>query len=120
MRKGLPLILLAAISFFSPLIERAVTGQVELLSNFGLAELALSLVTLFWWYHLDKADHHYQSGILMNSGMLLLAALTVPIYLVRSRGWKRGAKAVAIAAVYLAGTLVLSELGERLGAALTS
>jgi hypothetical protein len=120
MRKGLPLILLAAISFFSPLIERAVTGQVELLSNFGLAELGLSLVTLFWWYHLDKADYHYRSGILMNSGMLLLAALTVPIYLVRSRGWKRGAKAIAIAAVYLAGTLVLSELGERLGAALTS
>jgi len=24
--------------------------------------MALSLVTLFWWYHLDKAEHAYQAG----------------------------------------------------------
>ncbi|HYR35702.1 MAG TPA: hypothetical protein VEQ87_15535 [Burkholderiales bacterium] len=119
-QKRLALVVLAALSFVCPAIERAVTGQVELLSNFGLAEIALSLVALFWWYHLDKADHHYRSGTLMNSGMLLLAAVAVPIYLIRSRGWKRGAIAVAVAAVYLAGTFVLSDLGERLGAALTS
>jgi hypothetical protein len=56
----------------------------------------------------------------MNSGMLVLAAVALPIYFVRSRGWKRGARAIGVALLFLAGMFVLEELGERLGAALTS
>ena len=118
--KTAALIVLAALSFASPALERAITGRVELLSNFGLAETLLSLIVLFWWFHLDKADHNYQAGRLMNAGVLLLAAITLPIYLIRSRGWKRGAMAIGVALLFLAGTFVLGELGERLGAALTS
>ena len=118
--KTVALILLAVLSFASPALERAVTGRVELMSNFGLAETLLSLVVLFWWYHLDKAEHDYRAGRLMNSGMLVLAAVALPIYFVRSRGWKRGARAIGVALLFLAGMFVLEELGERLGAALTS
>ena len=118
--KTIALIVLAVLSFASPALERVVTGRVELLSNFGLAETLLSLIVLFWWFHLDKADHNYQAGRLMNAGVLLLAAITLPIYLIRSRGWKRGAMAIGVALLFLAGTFVLGELGERLGAALTS
>ena len=118
--KNLALIVLALLSFASPALERVVTGRVELLSSFGMAEALLSLVVLFWWFHLDKADHNYQAGRLMNAGVLLLAAITLPIYLIRSRGWKRGAMAIGVALLFLAGTFVLGELGERLGAALTS
>ena len=118
--KNLALIVLALLSFASPALERVVTGRVELLSSFGMAETLLSLVVLFWWFHLDKADHNYQAGRLMNAGVLLVAAITLPIYLIRSRGWKRGAMAIGVALLFLAGTFVLGELGERLGAALTS
>ena len=96
------------------------TGRVELFSGYGLAETALSLVLLFWWYHLDKADHNYQAGKLMNAGVLLLAVVALPIYFVRSRGWKRGARAIGVAALFLGATFLLSEVGERLGAVFTS
>jgi hypothetical protein len=97
----------------------AMTGRVETFSGYGLAETALSLVLLFWWYHLDKADHGYHAGKLMNAGVLLLAVIALPIYFVRSRGWKRGARAIVIAALFLGATFLLSELGERLGAFFT-
>jgi len=118
--KTAALIVLALLSFASPALERVLTGRVELLSNFGLAETLLSLIVLFCWFHLDKAEHNYQAGKLMNAGVLVLAAIALPIYFIRSRGWKRGAMAIGVALVFLGGTLVLAELGERLGAALTS
>jgi hypothetical protein len=118
--KAIALMVLAALSFASPALERAVTGRVEMWSSFGIAELLLSLIALFWWYHLDKADHHYRAGRLMNAGVLVLAIVALPIYFIRSRGWKRGALAIAVGAAFLAGTFVLSELGESLGAALAS
>jgi hypothetical protein len=111
--------LLALLSFASPLLEVLATGRVETFGSFGLAETIISLVVLFWWYHLDKAEQHYSAGKLMNAGMLLVAAVALPIYFIRSRGWKRGARAIGVAALFVAGTLALSELGERLGAALT-
>jgi len=107
---------LAALSFASPLAERALTGRVESFGGFAMAELALSLVLLLWWYHMDKLERNYRAGVLMNAGVLALAAVALPIYFVRSRGWKGGAIATAIAAAFLALTLVLAELGERLGA----
>ena len=118
--KRLALAVLAAISFLSPMIERMATGRVELLSNFGLAETLVSLIVLFWWYHLDKAEHGYRAGKLMNAGVLVLAALALPIYFIRSRGWKRGTRVIGVALLFLGATLLLAELGERLGAALTS
>jgi lipopolysaccharide export LptBFGC system permease protein LptF len=56
----------------------------------------------------------------MNGGVLAFAIIALPVYFIRSRGWKKGAMAIAIAMVFAAGTLVLSELGEKLGAVLGS
>ena len=107
---------LAAISFIAPLVEQAATGHVEPFSNYGLAETAVSLVLIFWWYHLDKAEHAYQAGKLMNAGVLVLAVVALPIYFIRSRGWKQGTRTIALALVFLGATLVLGEAGEWLGA----
>jgi|SRR5438874_13067170 len=114
--KALALILLAVVSFVAPLAERWATGRVDPFSTYGLAEMALSLVILFWWYHLDKAEHDYQAGKLMNAGVLVLAVVALPVYFIRSRGWQRGTRAIAVALVFLAVTLMLGEAGERLGA----
>jgi hypothetical protein len=114
--KPLALVILAVLSFVAPLAERWATGRVEPFSNYGLAEMALSLVVLFWWYHVAKAEHAYRAGKLMNAGVLLLAVVALPVYFIRSRGWQRGTRATAIALLFLGVTLALGEAGERFGA----
>lgn len=118
MAKRWALAILALLSFVSPLLERALTGRVEMFSAFGLVETALGIVVLFWWYHLDKAERGYRAGRLMNAGVLLVAIIALPVYFIRSRGWKRGAVTTGLAAAFLAATLGLAELGERIGSAL--
>src|SRR5512138_1034699 len=113
--KVIVLALLALLSFASPMTEALFTGQVETFSTFGLVETAVSLVLLFTWYHLDKREHDYRAGPLMNGGVLVAAVIALPIYFVRSRGWKRGAQTVGLAALYLVLALALGELGEALG-----
>ena len=112
------LVIMAALSFICPAIERAMTGRVELLSSYGLAETALTLVALFWWFHLDKAQHGYRAGKLLNAGVLVFAAIALPIYFVRSRGWRHGGIAIAVALIFLGLTFGLGEAGEWLGARL--
>ena len=114
------LVALAVMSFAFPALERAMTGRVEMLSGYGIADTVLSLIAIFVWYHLDKDEQHYRAGMLMNAGVLVAAIVALPIYLIRSRGWKRGAIAIAWAALFLAVIFGLEEAGERLGAALTS
>jgi len=116
--KVLALALLALVSFLGPLLEMLAQGRVEPYGTWELAETFVALVLIFWWFHVDKAAHGYRAGPLMNGGMLLLTAVAMPVYLVRSRGWKRGALATAVAAVILATLFALEEAGERLGAAL--
>jgi hypothetical protein len=118
--KLVALSLLALISLIGPIIERMATGRVEMLSKFGLAETLVSLVVLFWWYHVDKREWDYKAGPLMNGGVLALAIVALPVYFIRSRGWKKGAIATAIAIGFVAVTLVLGEAGERIGAVLGS
>ena len=119
MAKRSALAILALLSFLSPLTERIITGRVEMFSAFGLVETAIGLVVLFWWYHLDKAEHGYHAGPLMNGGVLLVAIVALPVYFIRSRGWKRGAVTIGLAALFLGATLALAELGEWLGARVT-
>ena len=114
--KAAPLIALAAISFVMPALERAMTGRVEMLSTYGLVETALSLIALFWLFHLDKAEHDYRAGKLMNAGVLTFAAIALPIYFIRSRGWKRGALTIGLALLFLCAMFALEEAGEWLGA----
>jgi hypothetical protein len=114
-QKVAALVAMATLSFAMPAIERAMTGRVELLSSYGLVETALSLIALFWWFHLDKAEQNYRAGKLMNAGVLIFAAIALPIYFIRSRGWKRGGMAIVFALVFLGVTLGLGEAGEWLG-----
>jgi RsiW-degrading membrane proteinase PrsW (M82 family) len=112
--------LLALISLVSPMIEKLVTGRVEMLSRFGMVETVVSLVVLFWWYHMDKREWNYRAGPLMNGGVLALAIVALPVYFIRSRGWKKGATTTALGLAFLAGTLLLGEAGEKLGEVLGS
>jgi hypothetical protein len=110
---------LALVSFVSPLAEEFATGAVEPFSTFGIVEALISLVLLFWWYHLDKAERDYRAGKLMNAGVLVLAVVALPVYFIRSRGWRRGPRTIALALLFLGATYALGEAGEWLGARLS-
>ena len=116
--KKIALALLALVSFFGPFIEVLVTGNIEPYGAWELAETLVALALVFWWYHVDKAEHAYRAGPLMNGGMLLAVVVAMPIYFVRSRGWKRGAQASGIGLAMLAALYALGEAGEYLASLL--
>ena len=76
-----------------------------------MAETMIAMALVFWWYHVDKRSQGYRAGPLMNGGVLAAAAIALPIYFVRSRGWKRGLRTTLMAV----GVFVVSELLERAG-----
>lgn len=116
--KSAALALLALVSFASPFLETLITGGVESMGKWEIGETLIALALVFWWYHLDKAEHGYRAGPLMNGGMLLVMAVALPIYLVRSRGWKRGLIAALVAAALAAASFGLGEAGEALASLL--
>jgi hypothetical protein len=111
------LAILAAISLVAPLLEMAITGQVEDLGRWALAQNLLSIPPIFWWYHVDKAEKQYRAGPLMNMGVVAAAIIALPVYFIRSRGWKRGSISIVKGMVVVAAITLLDMLGEWLGAA---
>ena len=111
---------LGAVSLLCPALEIAVTGRSEPLGGFTLADTLVSLAAIYCWYHADKAQRQFRAGPLQNVGVIAMAIIALPVYFVRSRGWKRGGLATAIAAAFLALTFGLEWLGEAIGAAIAS
>ena len=113
------LAILAAVSLVVPLIEVAVTGASEEFGAYALVQTLLQVLAIFWWYHFDKAARGYRAGPLMNAGVVALALVALPIYFIRSRGWRHGSVAIAKGIVVFAAATGLEYLGEWLGKALT-
>ena len=120
MAKTYALAIIALISLLGPVVEVLATGRIEPLGNFALAEAAVSIVPIYWWYYLDKEERAYRAGPLLNGGVIAAAVIALPIYFVRSRGWKRGGIATAVAAAFLALNFGLESLGEAIGEAIAS
>lgn len=118
--KVYPLALLAAVSLIIPALEVFFTGRIEPLGKFGLAQTVLWVTAIYWWYHLDKAERQYRAGPLMNVAVVALTVLALPIYFIRSRGWKAGSLATGVAIVVLALVIGLGALGELIGSAVAS
>jgi hypothetical protein len=110
--------MLAVLSIAGPIAEAAATGRIDSMGKFDLAETFVAITLVYWWYHADKAEHGYRAGPLMNGGIIVLAIVALPIYFVRTRGWKKGALASLAALAFLGLTLGLEELGERIGGVL--
>jgi hypothetical protein len=113
--KIVALALLGLLSLAGPIVEMGITGRVEPFGKFELAESFVALPLIYWWYHTDKQQRNYRAGPLMNAGVVALTLLALPVYFIRSRGWRRGGIAIALAALVLLGTYALSELGEAIG-----
>jgi hypothetical protein len=109
------LAILAVISLLMPMLEMMFTGRVEDLGKWALVQNLLSIPPIFWWYHVDKAQKGYRAGPLMNVGVIALTIVALPIYFIRTRGWKRGSVSVLKGIVVFAGIIGLGMLGEWLG-----
>jgi hypothetical protein len=120
MAKTYALGIIALISLLGPVLEVLLTGRLEPFGNFALAEAAVSIVPIYWWYWLDKEQRAYRAGPLLNAGVIAAAVIALPIYFIRSRGWKRGGIATALAAGFLALNFGLESLGEAIGQAIAS
>ncbi|HEX4926804.1 MAG TPA: hypothetical protein VFV74_02260 [Burkholderiales bacterium] len=94
------------------------TGEVQDFGRFAMVETFIGIALIYWWYHADKRSRGYAAGPLMNGGVIVAAVVALPIYFVRSRGWKRGIATTVAALAVFGITLALGELGEWLGAAL--
>jgi hypothetical protein len=103
------------LSFAGPLAEVLATGRAEDFGSFAMAETFIAIVLVFWWYHVDKRSRGYRAGPLMNGGVVAAAIIALPVYFVRSRGWKRGALATLAALAVFVVSLGLGSLGEWLG-----
>jgi hypothetical protein len=109
------LAILAVISLVMPMLEMMFTGRVEELGKWALTQNLLSIPPIFWWYHFDKAEKGYRAGPLMNVGVIALTIIALPIYFIRTRGWKRGAVSILKGVVVFGGIILLGMLGEWLG-----
>jgi hypothetical protein len=58
-------------------------GFLKLVADFG--PMVLGLAFLFAWMHFDERRHTYRRSPLLNIGIVALAILFVPVYLIRSR-----------------------------------
>jgi hypothetical protein len=100
----------AAVSFFAganPVIAMSIesTRMIELM-------LVVAMVFLiFLWYRIDADQRGFQRSTLLNVGIVMIAAVAVPYYLIRSRGWQEGPAAVLKALLVFLGSIVLSSLG---------
>lgn len=114
--KALLLSLIAALSFLFAAMERAVSGQVEPLSTFGLVEMLASVTLLLWWFHIDKAERRYPSSVMLNAAVAAFGPFALAYYFFRSRGFRSGAIASLLGICYLGALFALSALGEEAAA----
>ena len=103
------LILLLMASLLVPFLEVQITGQVAPFSKFAALYSALSAIGIYWWYVVDKWHRQFRAGTFQNIGIIIISAIALPIYFIRSRGWRLGS--VAILKAF--GCLIL--LGAALG-----
>ncbi len=120
MEKIYALLVLAALSLLFPMIEVVVTGSVVPFSKLDLIYTFLSIIPIYWWYYIDKEQRQFRAGPMLNVGVIALAIIALPIYFIRSRGWKHGSVSIVKAAGLFAVSFFLGWLGETIGTAFIS
>lgn len=102
------------------IFESVLTGRVEPFGKFELVENLLSIMPLYWWYYLDKEERRFRTGVFQNLAVIGVAAIGLPVYFIRCRGWKGGAIATAWAFGVWGSLMGLGLFGEKLGLLLTA
>ena len=104
---------LGVVSFVSG-AHAASAGVSELARAIDLGLMFAMISLIFLWYRIDADQHGFKRSIFMNVSIVMLAAIAVPYYLIRSRGWQHGQIAVLKAVLVFLGSIALSALGGLL------
>lgn len=67
---------------------------------------------VYRWYHLDAQDHAYERPPALNVAVIVIGALALPYYFIRTRGYRRGALAALSLGFFCAGYLALQSAGK--------
>lgn len=70
-----------------------------------------SLALLFAWFWIDARDRAYKASIALRIAMLVLPIVALPFYLLRSRGWVGGLRALALSILVFAATMMAYRVG---------
>lgn len=82
-------------------------------------EALVIVVALFVWFLLDSRERGYSPSWLLHVFMAALSVFAFPYYLIRSRGWRHGCKAMALAILAFGGTMALYRSGAWLSSFFT-
>lgn len=106
---------IGVVSLLVPFSEVVITGSTEPFGVFTIVQNILLIVLVYYWYHIDKTERHYQARLLGNVAVVAVFPIGLAIYFVRSRGWREGLSAVAKGVATLVGIGVLGAVGASLG-----
>jgi len=111
--------MLALVSFLMPFGEMLILRRpAPDWSTIWFAELFLTTYAVYWWYVMDKRERNFRTGAIQNFGVIWLSVIALPVYFVRSRGWKRGLLAILAGFGVVLFVAALSYVGEKAGGAI--
>lgn len=67
---------------------------------------------IFLWYRLDSNERSYKRSPWLSVSVVAIAAIGLPYYLFRTRGFKRGLIAVVLALLVLLANAVMGIVGQ--------
>jgi hypothetical protein len=117
--RGRTVALLLTASFLLPFVINVAAGR-HGSSDGGLVATILFIILVYQWYSLDRRARRYDSSPFLNLAVMLVAIVGLPVYFVRSRGWKGGLAASALAFAVLLVSVALSAAGMWAGQALAA
>jgi hypothetical protein len=80
----------------------------------ALAFLTIMALLIFLWYRLDAAEVGYRRSAWLDIGVVGIAIVALPYYLVRSRGAKKGIVGVGALLLMYVASVLLSWFGSYL------
>lgn len=109
--KSVPLALLPALSLLVGWLDYGPAHDSPHAGALATVYALVSLALVFAWFRLDARARNYTPSKTMNAGVIALAMLAIPCYLFKSRGARRGFKALGLALLMFVGTLLCYAIG---------
>lgn len=78
--------------------------------------LLLGSAAALAWYMSDAKQRSYRRSNWLAAFVLMIPSLSVPYYLIRSRGWRRGSEAVLLCLLFFALFAACAAIGAMLAA----